>query len=217
MRDLLRKRMQLVQQRPRNLLSIETQAARNTGHAWSGNRIKQLTCEEVAELVVDEHLSLAITSNFNVMTCLSEQIRRLAKVIKGQVKLKPAFEPLRTVPGIGDILGLTIMLETGDIGRFPRVGDLASYCRCVGSERLRNGKRKGKGNTKNGNKYLAWAFVEASNFSVRFDAQIKRYYQRKASKTDSIVATKAVAHKLARACYYILRDQVPFDVKRGFE
>lgn len=108
------------------------------------------------------------------------------------------------------------MLETGDIRRFPSVGDFASYCRCVGSERLSNGKRKGKGNTKNGNKYLAWAFVEAANFSVCFDAQIKRYYQRKAAKTDPIVATKTVAHKLARACSYILRDQVPFDVKLGF-
>ncbi|WP_238194248.1 hypothetical protein, partial [Methylobacterium frigidaeris] len=69
---------------------------------WSGNRIKQLTCEEVEELVVDEYLALAITSNLNIITCLSEQIRKLEKVIKGQVKLKSAFEPLRSVPGIGD-------------------------------------------------------------------------------------------------------------------
>lgn len=215
-RDLLRKRMQLVQQRTTNLLSIQTQAARNTGQAWSGNRIKQLTCKEVEELVVDEHLALAITSNLAVMQCLNEQVHRLEKVIKRQVKLKPAFEPLLSVSGIGEILGLTIMLETGDIGRFPSVGDFASYCRCVGSERLSNGKRKGRGNTKNGNKYLAWAFVEAANFAVRYNPQIKRYCQRKAAKTNTIVATKTVAHKLARACYYILRDQVPFDVKLGF-
>jgi transposase len=215
-RDLLRKRMQLVQQRTTNLLSIQTQAARNTGQAWSGNRIKQLTGKEVDELVVDEHLALAITSNLAVMQCLNAQVHKLEKVIKRQVKLKPAFEPLLSVSGIGEILGLTIMLETGDIGRFPSVGDFASYCRCVGSERLSNGKRPGRGNTKNGNKYLAWAFVEAANFAVRYHPQIKRYYQRKAAKTNTIVATKTVAHKLARACYYILRDQVPFDVKRGF-
>ena len=96
------------------------------------------------------------------------------------------------------------------------MGDVASYCRCVGSERLSNGKRKGRGNTKNGNKYLAWAFVEAAHFAVRYNPQIKRYYQRKAAKTNPIVATKTVAHKLARACYYIVRDHVPFDVKLGF-
>jgi transposase len=215
-RDLLRKRMQLVQQRTTNLLSIQTQSARNTGQTWKTNRIKRLTCEEVEEEVLDEHLALSITSNLSVMQCLEGQIRKLEKVVKGQVKLDPAFEPLQSVPGIGDILGLTIMLETGDIGRFASVGDFASYCRCVGSERLSNGKRKGRGNTKNGNKYLAWAFVEAANFAVRYDPQIKRYHQRKAAKTNTIVATKTVAHKLARACYYILRDQVPFDVKRGF-
>ena len=63
-------------------------------------------------------------------------------------------------------LSLTIALETGDIGRFAKVGNYASYCRCASSEWLSNGKRKGRGNTKNGNKWLAWAFVEAANFTV---------------------------------------------------
>ena len=86
----------------------------------------------------------------------------------------------------------------------------------MGSEHLSNGKRKGRGNTKNGNKYLAWAYIEAANFAVRYNLQIKRYYQRKSARTKGIVAIKAVAHKLARACYYILRDQVPFDVNKAF-
>lgn len=215
-RDLLRKHMQLVQQRTTNLLSIQTQSARHTGQTWRANHIKRLTCEEVEEEVLDEYLALAITSNLSVRQGLEGQIRQLEKVVKGPVKLDPAFEPLQTVPGLGDILGLTIMLETGDIGRFASVGDFASYCRCVGSERLSNGKRKGRGNTQNGNTYLAWAFVEAAHFAVRYHPQIKSYYQRKAAKTNTIVATKTVAHKLARACDYILRDQVPFDVKLGF-
>jgi transposase len=215
-RDLMRKRMQLVQQRTKNLLSIQTQSARHTGRTWSGNRIKHLTCDEVDELVADPHVALAIDANLAVIACLNQQIRKLEKAIKRQVKLKPTFAPLQSVPGIGDILALTIMLETGDIERFASVGEYASYCRCVGSERLSNGKRKGRGNTKNGNKYLAWAFVEAANFAVRYNDSIKRYYQRKAAKSHPIVATKTVAHKLARACYYMLRDQAPFDVKLGF-
>jgi transposase len=92
----------------------------------------------------------------------------------------------------------------------------ASYCRCVASNKLSNGKRKGRGNTKNGNKYLAWAFVEAANFSVRYYPQVKRYYQRKRAKTNGAVAIKAVAQKLARACYYVVRDQVDFDVNKAF-
>jgi len=127
------------------------------------------------------------------------------------------FQDLLTVSGIGQILALTIMLETGDIRRFPAVGNFASYCRCVGSQKLSNGKRKGSGNTKKGNKYLAWAFVEAAHFAVRYNPCIKRFYQRKQAKTNTVVATKAVAHKLARACFYILRDQVPFDVSKAFQ
>lgn len=86
----------------------------------------------------------------------------------------------------------------------------------MGSERISNGKRKGRGNSKNGNRYRAWAYVEAAHFAVRYNAQIKRYYQRKCTRSNTVVAIKTVAHKLARACYYILRDQVPFDVNKAF-
>lgn len=118
--------------------------------------------------------------------------------------------------GIGDILALTIMLETGEIKRFPKAGNIASYCRCVGSKKISNGKKKGKGNTKNGNKYLAWAFVEAAVLAVQYNEKVKRFYQRKKDKTNSVVTIKAVAHKLSRACYYILRDRVAFDNARAF-
>ena len=118
--------------------------------------------------------------------------------------------------GVGEVLALTITLETGDIGRFAHVGNFTSYCRCVGSEKLSNGKKKGQGNSKNGNKYLAWAFVEAANFAIRFNEQAKRFYQRKAAKRNRVVALKAVAHKLARASYYVMRDQVPFDSTKLF-
>jgi transposase len=121
-----------------------------------------------------------------------------------------------TVDGIGPVLGLTIMLETGDIRRFPDVGNYASYARCVASAHVSNGKKKGKGNTKNGNKYLGWAFIEAATFAARYNEDIERYYQRKKAKTHVMVAKKAVAHKLARACYVMLRDQTAFDVRKAF-
>ena len=108
------------------------------------------------------------------------------------------------------------MLEASGMERFARVGNFASYCRCVDSQHLSNGKRKGRGKVKNGNRYLAWAFIEAASFAIRYSVPIKRYYQRKAAKSNAIVARKAVAHKLARACYYLLRDQVPFQVEKAF-
>ena len=114
-----------------------------------------------------------------------------------------------TIPGIGNILAMTIMLEVGDIGRFARVGNFASYCRSVSSKRISAGKSKGQGNRKNGNRYLSWAFVQAAHLSCRYNEHLRAYYNRKAAQTNTCVATKALGNKLARICYYIIRDQVP--------
>jgi transposase len=215
-RDLLRKRSQLVRQRTMNLLSIQNLLTRNTGSSLKANHIKGLDCQQVDELLADGDLALAVKANLAVMSSASEQIKILEQRVLELVDLRPQFSFLKTVPGIGEILALTIMLETGDITRFASVGNYASYCRCVGSQKISNGKYKGKGNTKNGNKYLAWAYVEAANFAVRPNSLIKSYYQRKKAKSKTVVALKAVAHKVCRACYYIMRDQVAFNITKAF-
>jgi len=215
-RDLLRKRSQMVHQRTANLLSIQNLLTRNTGSSISANRIKALDVQEVDELLPNGDLALALKANLSVMSSADEQTQILERTVRDRVKLRPEFTFLKTVPGIGQILALTIMLETGDIRRFPSVGNFASYCRCVGSQKISNGKRKGSGNTKNGNKYLAWAFVEAANFAVRYQPKIRSFYQRKKAKTHGVLAIKAVAHKLCRACYYIIKDRVPFDIAKAF-
>ena len=120
-------------------------------------------------------------------------------------------------PTPNHILGLTIMLEVGEIRRFPRAGNYASYCRCVKSEKLSNEKKKGAGNRKNGNKYLSWAYVEAANFAIRYSPKANRFYNRKASRTNNTVARKALANKMARASFYIMRDQVAYDESKMFE
>ena len=215
-RDLLRKRSQLVRQRTTNLLSIQNLYTRNTGQALSANRIKGLEVENIDGMLSVSDLTLAIKANLSVLHSADEQVQILEQAVGERVKLRAEFSFLKTVPGIGQILALTIMLETGDIQRFATVGNFASYCRCVGSQKISNGKRKGSGNTKNGNKYLAWAFVEAANFAIRFNARIKSFYQRKKAKSHGVLAIKAVAHKLCRACYYIMRDRVAFDVTKAF-
>ncbi len=78
-----------------------------------------------------------------------------------------------------------------------------------------NGK-KSEGNAKCGNKYLAWAFIEAAHFAVRFDAVIKHWYQKKCAKTLAVVAIKAVAHKLARACWHVMKHSEAFNVTKAF-
>lgn len=215
-RDLMRKRMQLVQQKTRNLLAIQGLYSRHLCKRVTNNALKKLTALQVVEDFSDVNVALAVKSNLAVMQCLAQHILIIEKQLKQQHHLSPQYLRLTSIDGIGFTLALTIMLETGEMTRFKKVGDFSSYCRCIGGARYSNGKKKGKTNSKNGNKFLAWAFVEAANFAIRYNATVKRYYQKKLAKTNNTVAIKTVAHKLARACFYVLRDQVDFDVHKAF-
>ncbi len=209
-RDLLRKRSFLVKHRTAHILSLQSMLEREKAYKLKGNEIKSLRAEDIAKIFSEEHLVMSAQANRASIEFFGHHIKRIEKAVRKRVKLRKSFEYLLTVPGIGDILALTIMLEVGDIARFPRVGNFSSYARCVSSQRLSDGKKKGQGNRKNGNRYLAWAFVEASHHARRYNERLCSYYQRKCAKRNQAVATKAVCNKLARACYYIIRDQVPF-------
>jgi transposase len=216
-RDLLRKRMHLVKMRTQNILSIQNLNCRNTGGRLNGHQVKQLTVEDVNELYKDEkERGLAVICSVNVIKVLEKQIGTIEKKVKSKIKLSQPYQLLKTINGIGEILSMVIMLEAGEMSRFPSVGNFSSYCRCVKSIHMSNNKKKGNGNRRNGNKYLAWAFMEAANYAIRYAPIIQKFYQRKLSKKGSVVARKAVAHKLARATYYVLRDQTPFDVGKCF-
>jgi transposase len=215
-RDLLRKRSQLVRQKTAHILSIQGLVRRHTGTSLEKDAIRTLTGWDLGELLPDPMAVLAAKSNLRVCRCLEKEIREIEEILLRRVQTRPEWENLLSVYGVGKVLGLTILLEAGDMDRFASAGHFASYCRCVGSEKLSNGKKKGKGNTKNGNKWLAWAFIEAASHAVIHYERVKRFYQRKKARTKAVVAMKAVAHKLARACYHVLKDGVPFQGDRAF-
>lgn len=209
-RDLARKRLFLVRHRTSHILSLQSLIVRCCAKKIKSNEIKKLTISDLRQLLKEDYIILAAEVGLHNIEFLTRQIKQLEKAIKKKIKLNKAFRYLKTVPGIGDIIALTIMLEVGDINRFPKVGNFSSYCRCVSSQRLSDGKSKGHGNRKNGNRYLSWAFLEASHYARRFNVRFRRYYDRKSAQRNKIVATKALSNKLARSCYYIMRDQVPF-------
>lgn len=215
-RDLARKRLQLVRTRNSQVLAVENIVARHTGAGISANVVKRLERETVEALNLPEDVTCAVAANVAVIQTLNAEIGKLEARLRERVRLRTPFRLITTTPGIGEVLGTTIMLEAGAIERFAAVGNFASYARCVDSKRLSNGKKKGVGNVKNGNKYLAWAFIEAANFARRYCPEAKRFYERKKARTNNIVATKALAHKLARACYHMLKEGKAFDVKRCF-
>lgn len=216
-RDLLRKRGHLVRLRTSLIISLQHIVTRTCGVRISVNDVKRLREDRISPLLEgNEDVLMAGSISKETIDYLGRQIRSIENAVEGKVKLSPPYEGLLGISGVGKILALTIMLETGPVSRFPKVGNYVSYCRKVSSAWVSNGKKKGKGNKKNGNRYLAWAYSEASELARRFDEQARAYYQRKAQRTNRMVAHQALAHKLARAAYYIMRDDVPFMPEKLF-
>jgi transposase len=214
-RDLLRRRMRLVRAKTAEWLSIEGLVARHTGRDMGMNELNGLKEDDLAALLGKDKMVLASAQmSFRHIAFLTVEIKQIETSVEGQVKLTDGYERLLGVPGIGRILAMLIKLETGPIGRFVGAGNYASYSRAVKAVHTSNNRKKGEGNRKNGNKYLAWAYVEAAGFAVRFSPELRAWYQRKASRTKRVVALKAIANKLSKACFYVLRDGVEFDVKK---
>jgi len=215
LRDLLRRRLVLVRQRTLHHLSLQSLIARHSGQRLSANQIKALAPQQIADYLPGP-IELGGQITHQARCWLDGAITRIERELGQQIKPRADYQLLQSIPGVGPVLGTTIALETGTIERFVSPGNYASYARCVKSEKISNGKYKGQGNKKNGNKYLAWAFMEAAHYGAIWNPRIKQYYQRKQTKAHILVAKKAVANKLARACYHMLKRHEVFDVTRAF-
>ncbi len=215
-RDLLRRRMGLVHKRTSVTLSLKSLYTRMTGRSLSPGLVRKLEPKE-AEKLFDHPADQLITRlDLQLLEQLDQGIAQIEKTILAVVGRLPNYQVLQTMPGVGKILGLTITLETAGPARFASAGDYASYCRCVDSRRLSNGKKKGENNGKCGNKYLAWAFVEAANFAQRHDGACRKFYDRKKAQVNSTLATKALACKLAKAAWHMMSQNTNYDPGRIF-
>jgi transposase len=215
-RDLLRRRMLLVQLRTSLILSFKSLHERTLGQRVPLRQVKAMSLEEAQARFSAPADQLLSGEQIGLMGHLEESIGRIEKHILATTGEWTTFQRVQDVPGIGKILGLTIALETGDPKRFAGAGHFASYCRCVRSVRESNSRKKGENNRKCGNRYLAWALVEAAHFACRFDERCRRFYERKKQQTNPVVATKALACKLAKAAWHVMHDEVAYDPQRVF-
>ncbi len=215
-RDTLRRRLMLVDQRARQRTSLQSLLARHTGKRLSERQLLKLDSEALQHLLGIPYASLMAEASLSVISSISEVIDRLEQSVSRHCSEQKTYQLLTTIGGVGKILGATIALETGDIQRFPSAGHYLSYARCVDTQKISNGKRKGYGNRKSGNRYLALAFMQAAHMATIWEPAVKRFYQRKQTKSHIMIAKKAVAGKLARAIYHMLNNEEPFDVNRAF-
>ena len=159
---------------------------------------------------------MSMEADLGLIAHLDELKNRLELYIVGNAKNHDpqALYRLRTVPGIGPIISLVILYEIGDIKRFPRVQDFASYARLVKCARESAGKRHGTSGAKIGNAHLKWAFSEAAVLFLRGNPEGMKFKKRLEKKHGKAKSLSILGHKLGRAVYYILKRDQAFDMEK---
>jgi transposase len=196
------------------MLSFQSLYTRTTGRELNLNRLKSMPAVAAQRLYEHPANRLIAQIQKEHMEQLDQSIGTIEQTVQASARPLPCYGPLTTLPGVGRILGMTITMEMGESSRFKTAGDFASYCRTVDAQRLSNDKKKGDNNQKCGNKYLAWAFVEAANFAKRYDAGCRQWFDRKAARRGKVIATKALACKLAKAAWHVIHQHTSYDPKR---
>ena len=213
-RDLLRRRIHLTRKRAELLTHIQqTNCQYNLPEigkkiAYKANRAG------VAERFAEPAVQKSIEVDLALIDYYDQLLRDLELAIVTTAKQHDAntLYLLQTVPGIGKILSLVLLYEIHDIARFPRVQDFVSYCRLVKCAKESAGKRYGTSGTKIGNAYLKWAFSEAAVLFLRNNPAGQKYLTRLEKKHGKGKALTILAHKLARAVYYMLKRGTAFDI-----
>src|SRR5437867_7797715 len=211
-RDLLRRRMHLMRKRAELLTHVQqTNSQYNLPEigkkiAYKANRTG------VAERLADPAVQKSIEVGLALIDYDDQLLRDLELAIVTTAKQHDAntLYLLQTVPGIGKILSLVLLYEMHDIARFPRVQDFVSYCRLVKCAKESAGKRYGTSGTKIGNAYLKWAFSEAAVLFLRNNPAGQKYLARLEKKHGKGKTLTILAHKLARAVYYMLKRRCNF-------
>jgi transposase len=213
-RDLLRRRLHLTRKRAELLTHVQqTNWQYNLPElgqkiAYKANR------HGVAARFPDPAVQKSVEVDLALIDCYDQLLREVELTIVQTAKQHDAqtLYRLQSVPGIGKILSLVLLYEIHDITRFPRVQDFVSYCRLVKCPRESAGKRYGTAGTKIGNAYLKWAFSEAAVLFLRNNPAGQNYLTRIEKKHGKGKALTVLAHKLARAVYYVLKRDVVFDL-----
>lgn len=215
-RDLLRRRMQCVRRRAELLTHIQqTNAQYNLppigkSLKYKGNRAG------VAERFEDDSVRTTVDIDLALIEAYDARIHDIERHILASAKAHdaPTLALLRTIPGIGKILSLVILYEIHDIRRFPTSQKFCSYSRLIRPVKESAGKRTGRGNGKQGNAYLKWAFSEAVVLFLRETREGQPYIRRVERKYGKDKAKGILAHRLGRTVYYMLKHRQVFDIKK---
>ena len=217
-RDLLRRRLHLVRRRGNLLAHIQ-----NTHHQYNlpaptARITYKANREGVADAFTQPDARKSVEIDFTLIEHYDQVIREIELHIERRAKQHDpqAYHRLRSIPGVGKILALTILYEIHDIGRFDRVQKFLSYTRLVKCDHSSAGKKLGTGGAKIGNVHLKWAFSEAAVLFLRNNPEGQKHLRRVAGRHGKAKALSILAAKLGRTVYLILSRERVFDMERFF-
>ena len=212
-RDLLRRRNHLMRKRAELYAHIQNTRSQYNLPEFLGRIAKPQNREGIVERFQDPSVQKMMDTDLAVIEAYDPIIAKMERdIIKMADQHDPvAYALLKSIPGIGRILGLVILYEIEDIHRFPTVQDFVSYCRLVKSAKESNGKKYGPSGKKIGNAHLKWAFSEAAALFLKGNEPGKKYLDRLANKHNKGKALSILAHKMGRAVYFMLKNKKPFE------
>jgi transposase len=215
-RDLLRRRCHLVRKRAELFAHMQNTNSQDNLPEIGKRLAYKANREDVAEHFPDPSVRKTIEVEVSLINQYDQLLGEVELYITRSAKAHDVqtFARLQSVPGIGQILALVILYEIQDIARFPRVQDFVSYCRLVKCAKESGGKRLGTSGKKIGNVHLRWAFAEAASLFLRQNQPGKEFFMKLEHKHGKAKALTVLAHKLARAVFYMLTREQAFDLQR---
>jgi transposase len=215
-RDLIRRRLHLVRKRGQLLAHIQNTRAQYNLPIFGRKLAYRANRDGVEEHFPDPSVQKSIAVDLALIDQYDALVTDLELTIVREAKRHDAdaFHRLRSVPGIGKILALTILYEIHDITRFDRVQELASYARLIKCTKESGGKKLGTGGAKMGNVHLKWAFSEAAVTFLRHNRDGQKLLARLEKKHGKGKALSILAHKIGRAVYYMLSRGTVFSMEK---
>jgi transposase len=215
LRDLLRRRVELVQERAACYSSLRVQFIKYNLNTMSLTDLKQFLPADINIMPIPQELKDYCLMTLQRVDLLSNQIHQLDTYLKGVALEDPKFKILLTLPGVLYVLGLMIYYEIGDIRRFSNVRQFVSYCRLIpGISQSSDKVKRGKGSNQ-GNHYLKFAFTQAASIAVRYYPKLKKFRDKHANRRKgnaaTMIANCILAHKIAVATFHMMKEGVPFD------
>ena len=217
-RDLLRRRMHFVHQRAALITHLQILNAQNNLPEFGKKLIyaKNRTELKIAERFLNPHVRKSVEVDLALIDVLDERIGDLELYLERTAKVEDptTFHLLKTIGGVGKILGLTLLYEIHDIRRFADAGEFLSYARLIRCTHESAGKKLGIGGAKIGNAHLKWAFSESVCLLIRNYPAIKAWQAKKEKKHGKKKTLGILAARLGRTVYHMLRKREAFDVRR---